>query len=367
MNVTSEVLARASLMRASEPGDPHIGEAVLRHGPIDVLNGIKVGRSSLPKAEGYRSRLSVAEVERDIERAAARGVRFVCPDQPEWLPRLADLGAQAPIGLWLRGPLELAQACDRSVAVVGSRAATAYGQHVASEIAAGVAERRWAVVSGGAYGIDAAAHRGALAVQGATVAVLACGVDVDYPRGHNTLFDRISEEGLIVSELPPGEHPTRARFLQRNRVIAALTRGTVVVEAGFRSGALNTLAHAEKLMRPVLGVPGPVTSAMSAGVHEKVREGRALLVTDSAEVLEALSPMGEELTNLGRGEQSMFDMLDDIDQQVFEALSVRLPREAAVVARRVGITEVEIGARLSGLEMLGRARRMETGWVAVPE
>jgi DNA processing protein len=367
VNVTPEVLARASLMRASEPGDPHIGEAVLLHGPVDVLDAIKVGRSPLPKAERYRSRLSGREVERDIERAVAQGIRFSWPGQAEWLPRLADLGSHAPIGLWLRGPLDLAQVCDRSVAVVGSRSATAYGQHVASEIAAGVAERRWAVVSGGAYGIDVAAHRGALAVHGATVAVLACGVDVDYPRGHNTLFNRISQEGLIVSELPPGEHPTRARFLQRNRVIAALTRGTLVVEAGFRSGALNTLAHAEQLMRPVLGVPGPVTSPMSAGVHEKVREGRALLVTDSDEVLEALSPMGEGLTHVGWGEQRMFDMLDDIDQQVFEALSVRLPREAAVVARRAGIPAVEVAARLSGLELLGRVRRTETGWLAVPE
>ena len=155
---------------------------------------------------------------------------------------------------------------DRSVAIVGSRASTAYGEHVAGELGHQLAERGWTVVSGGAFGIDAAAHRGALAAEAPTVAVLACGVDRPYPAAHGALLHRIAETGLLVSEWPPGAAPHRHRFLVRNRLIAALTRGTVVVEAAARSGAQATARRARKLGRQVLVVPGPVTSAMSVGL-----------------------------------------------------------------------------------------------------
>jgi DNA processing protein len=160
-------------------------------------------------------------------------------------------------------------------------------------MASGLADRGWAVVSGGAYGIDAGAHRGALAAGGTTVCVLACGVDVAYPRAHAGLIDRIADEGLLVSELPPGAPPTKARFLDRNRLIAALTPGTVLVEAAFRSGALNTASWASRMRRRLLAVPGPVTSPLSGGPHRQIREGAATLVTGAADVVAELGTLGE--------------------------------------------------------------------------
>ncbi|KIF67740.1 hypothetical protein HY68_02335, partial [Streptomyces sp. AcH 505] len=189
----------------------------------------------------------------------ALGGRFVCPGDQEWPSQLDDLGAAAPIGLWVRGGPDLRLWALRSVAVVGARACTPYGAHMAAGLGAGLAERGWVVVSGGAFGVDAAAHRGALAAGGATVAVLACGVDVVYPRGHAELIARIAEQGLVIGELPPGDHPTRSRFILRNRVIAALTRGTVVVEAQYRSGSLVTARSAQRLGRHTIGVPTPLS------------------------------------------------------------------------------------------------------------
>ena len=162
-----------------------------------------------------------------------------------------------PVGLWVRGPARLDELADRSVAIVGSRASTAYGEHVAGELGHQLGERGWTVVSGGAFGIDAAAHRGALAAEAPTMAVLACGVDRPYPAAHGALFDRIAETGLLVSEWPPGCAPLRHRFLVRNRLIAALTRGTVVVEAAARSGAQATARRARMLGRAAPGRPGP--------------------------------------------------------------------------------------------------------------
>ena len=179
--------------------------------------------------------------------------------------------------------------------MVGSRAATAYGSYVAAEFAASVAARGWAVISGGAFGVDASAHRGALGADGVTVAVLACGVDVPYPVGHTELFEAVAAQGVIVSEWPPGRTVNRLRFLVRNRVIAALATGTLVVEAGERSGAVNTARHARDLGRRLMAVPGPVTSDQSAGCHRIIREWQGTLVTTAAEVIEHLSPVGAVL------------------------------------------------------------------------
>jgi DNA processing protein len=181
--------------------------------------------------------------------------------------------------------VDLAACCGHAVAIVGSRAATAYGNHVASGIAVGLADGGWTVVSGAAYGIDAAAHSGALAADGITVAVLACGVDRPYPRAHAGLLQQIATYGLIVSEAPPGRQPSRDAFLARNRIIAALAGGVVVIEAGRRSGTMSTVAHADALGRPVMAVPGPVTSAVSAGCHQLIREQAALCVTSASDVL----------------------------------------------------------------------------------
>jgi len=173
--------------------------------------------------------------------------------------------------------------------------ATGYGEHVATEMAAALAERGWTVISGGAYGIDSAAHCGALGAEGITVAVLASGLGYGYPKGHLELFSAIAGQGILVSEWPPDRAPTRAGFLVRNRVIAALSCGTVVVEAALRSGALSTARHARDLCRPLMAVPGPVTSGQSEGCHEIIREWGAVLVTGARDVIENVSPAGDAL------------------------------------------------------------------------
>ena len=226
---------------------------------------------------------------------ADSGYRLICPADPEWPTQLDDLGDARPVVLWARGSEDLRFAAIRSVAIVGARAATAYGSHVAAEIAAGLAARGWTVVSGGAYGIDAAAHRGALAEGGPTVAVLASGLRFGYPKGHADLFAKVRGSGVMVSENPPDEAPSRPGFLVRNRVIAALSRGTVVVEAAIRSGALNTARHARELNRLVMAVPGPVTSTQSAGCHELIRDWAATCVTGVEDVIELVAPLGAGL------------------------------------------------------------------------
>jgi DNA processing protein len=295
-----------------------------------------------------------------------------------------------PYALWLRGNADLRFACTRSVSVVGSRAATSYGAHVAGEIAADLGERGWAVVSGGAYGIDAAAHRGALAAEGVTIAVLACGVDYPYPAGHADLFAAICAQGLVVSEWPPGSRPARTRFLTRNRVIAALACGTVIVEAGERSGALNTARHAADLGKPLMAVPGPVTSAQSAGCHRIIREWSATCVTRAADIIEMLSPLsvpdplapggGRQPSDApdtwprGRGAPCHPGVLgqdddapcrDDLDAdcaRVLDALPSRGGAGTSTVAVEAGVDLDTVLRCLGQLASLGFIERCDRGW-----
>jgi DNA processing protein len=304
---SERTLARAGLTYLAEPGDPALGallgicepEEILAAIKADMLPGTGPGcgdspasRAALERALGrWRIRLPKLPSDAEIVGACRGDIRLVCPEHPDWPGGLDQLGPGRPYALWLRGPADLRSSSQRSVSVVGSRAATGYGAHVAGEIAADLAERGWVIVSGGAYGIDAAAHRGALATQGITIAVLACGVDFPYPAGHAELFADIAAHGLVISEWPPGRHPARMRFLVRNRVIAALSCGTVIVEAGERSGALNTARHAAELGQPLMAVPGPVTSAQSDGCHRIIREWGASCVTRAADIIDLLSPL----------------------------------------------------------------------------
>jgi DNA processing protein len=216
------------------------------------------------------------------------------------------------------------------------------------------------VVSGGAYGVDGAAHRGALGAGGATVAVLACGVDRPYPRGHTELIARIAEQGLVVGELPPGEHPTPSRFVLRNRVIAALTRGTVVVEAAHRSGSLVTARAAQRLGRHTMGVPGPATSALSAGVHELLR-AEAQLVTDASEVIELVGDMGQ-LAPERRGPVLPRDLLAPATRRVLAALPARKAAAPTEIALGAQTTEDDAVARLYELRALGFVERTGDDW-----
>lgn len=286
-------LACAALSRTVTLDDPDFRGLYPRLTPEEVWDRLVTGRG-LPDAlrETTRRAVAAADPQRDLDAIAELGGTLVCPGDADWPVALDDLGERRPVALWVRGSSTLTAATERAVAIVGSRAATPYGTHVAAELAVDLGDRGWPTLSGGAYGIDAAAHRGSLASHAElTVAVLACGIDVAYPSGNRRLFADIAEAGVLISEWAPGASPTRVRFLWRNRLIAALGRGTVVAEMGGRSGARRTCTEAAGLGRPVMAVPGPVTSSVSAGCHALLRSGQAQLVTCADDVLALVDPI----------------------------------------------------------------------------
>jgi DNA processing protein len=363
--VDPELLARVFLSRVVEPGDETAGRWLRERGAVQVAAHLGEGGGPLPGVSdtrwaGLLARARRADPAHDLAVARDAGVRFVRPGDIEWPAQLDDLADARPVGLWVRGTPSLRMWALRSVAVVGARACTEYGSHMATTLAAQLAERGWVVVSGGAYGVDGAAHRGALAAGGATVAVLACGVDRPYPRGHTALLTRIARQGLVIGELPPGDHPTPSRFIQRNRVIAALTRGTVVVEAAHRSGALVTARAATRLGRHTMGVPGPATSALSAGVHELLR-GDAILVSDVAEITELVGDMGE-LAPDRHGPVLPRDLLETGAAQVLAALPGRSAATADDIAREARTTPDDAVGKLYELRALGFVERHGDGW-----
>jgi DNA processing protein len=378
-------LARAGLTYLAEPGDPALGALLEVCEPDEVLAAIKAhrlpgvcrdadagDRAALTRALGrWRLRLPALPDDEHLAGVSRDGIRLICPGDPEWPTRLDELGQAQPYALWLRGHADLRFGCLRSVSMVGSRAATGYGAHVAGEIAADLAERGWTVASGGAYGIDAAVHRGVLVASGSTIAVLACGVDHPYPAGHADLFATIAASGLLVSEWPPGSRPTRLRFLVRNRVIAALTCGTVVVEAGERSGALNTARHAADLGRPLMAVPGPVTSAQSAGCHRIIRDWGGTCVTSAADVLDMVTPVGDPPSEAGTtpgssaGRPGIPLCRDDLDldsARVLDAFPVRAGIGPSTIATQAGV-ELDTVIRCLGLLAgCGFIERCDRGW-----
>lgn len=369
-------LARVALSRVVEPGHAGVGAAVAALGAGEVWARLRAGRPvpgvSSALAEGAAARAEGYDPQRDLAALDACGGRLLLPGEPQWpADRLVwaatDLHQAPPLALYVRGPAGLAEAVERSVAVVGARAATAYGLHVAGELALGLAGRGWTVVSGGAYGIDAAAHAGALGAGAApTVAVLGCGVDVAYPAGNGRLLARIAASGLLVSELPPGVRPTRVRFLVRNRLIAALSRGTVVVEAALRSGSLATAGRARDLDRHVMAVPGPVTSAMSAGAHAELRRPGTVCVTSAAEVLDTVADVGAEPAEAGRGPEHPRDRLDAAVRAVLEAVPLRPPAGEAAIARAAGTSALAVQQVLPALLVAGLVERAEGGWRLTP-
>ena len=365
-----ERIARVALAHLTEPGNLRLARSVAEHGAVAVHEQLREDRDVTGLASDVAERLRVLDPARELEQADRLGIRFLVPGDAEWPAGVDDLATSppvqgrggAPLGLWARGPARLDEVAVRAVAVVGSRSATAYGAAVAGDLSARMAHEGWTVVSGGAFGIDQAAHRGALAADGTTVAVLACGVDRAYPVAHTRLLDFIAEHGLLVSELPPGRAVRRERFLTRNRLIAALSRGTVVVEAAVRSGAWNTANWASALGRPLLGVPGPVTSAPSAGVHQLIRTRDALLVTRGEEVIEALAPMGQALLTDLRGADNPRDALDELERQVLDALPVRRSADLTAVARNAGLDRNRVLGALGRLAAAGFAEQHEGGW-----
>ena len=313
----------------------------------------------------------------DLEVLERRGGRLITPDDNEW-PLLAFVGFGGtvkdkpngkrkpenypPMVLWTVGPENLAEVSMRAAALVGTRASTAYGEHVTADLAVGLVEQEVAVVSGGAFGIDGAAHRAVLSCDGVTVAVLAGGIDVPYPAGHSALLHRIAGNGLLVTEYPPGVRPARHRFLTRNRLVAAFSGATVVVEAGLRSGAANTAAWARSLGRVVCAVPGPVTSAASAGCHELLRRDKDVeLVTRAAEIVEMVGRCGELADELQRP-GSPLDGLSDVQRRVYEALPRRGARTVDEIAVAAGVPSGQVLGPLAVLEIGGFVERRDGRW-----
>ena len=376
--------ARAWLTRATEPGTVDFWRYVDDVGPLDAVRRLRAGAAPARVQAVVGARAQQDESLADLRRAERCGARLVVPEDDEW-PALTlhaltlavadqptDHRAQPdrtvalvpPVGLWVRGPARLDELIDRSVAIVGSRASTAYGEHVAGELGHQLGERGWTVVSGGAYGIDAAAHRGALAADAPTVAVLACGVDRVYPAGNGALLARIAETGMLISEWPPNCAPLAHRFLVRNRLIAALTRGTVVVEAAARSGAQATARRAQGLGRRVMVVPGPVTSAMSVGCHELLRdkEAEVVLVASAAHVIEEVGSIGADLAAAPERAATPRDGLSDAAVRVLDACPVRIGVSPERLAATSGVDVLDVLRVLPALELADLVEWTGTGW-----
>ena len=417
--------ARAYLLRVAEPPAPALLRLIAAVGPVEAATRVRAGAVAQSVARETAARRAVERVDDDLAAAHACGARLLTPEDPAWPhwaftalenaahgPPAADpadgvadgdrpsggpgsggvagrglngdgvdeaagwgrrgrIGAglrpargdlAPPIALWVRGPGALDELCNQAAAIVGARAATGYGLHMAGELGAGLATAGFTVVSGAAIGVDGAAHRGALAAAGPNVAVLACGIDRSYPAAHEALLERIAATGLILSEYPPGSVPARHRFLVRNRLIAGLAAGTVVVEAGFRSGAQRTAADARSLGRPVMAVPGPVTSGRSAGCHRMIREG-AVLVTRVEEVLEEVGRLGLHLADPPAVPGARpTDGLSALAVLVHDALPARAAQDVAWLANEAGVPPNAVRAALDELVRRELVEPMGTRW-----
>ncbi|PFG19315.1 DNA-processing protein DprA [Serinibacter salmoneus] len=372
--------------RMAEPGDLAAATLVADRGHVAALRWVLGGAGGNleppcepwdPRVwhrarERWAPRLEVVRPERELAVVERLGGTVLTRQDPRWPRALADLGLGEPHCLWVRGDPDLPRRCrSGGVAIVGARASTAYGAHVASEFAAGVVAAGGVVVSGGAYGIDAVAHQAALARGGDTLAVMAGGLDRLYPAGNAELLDRVTREGAVVAELGPGSSPTRARFLTRNRLIAALAAACVVVEAGWRSGTLSTAGHAARLLRPVGAVPGPVTSAASAGCHRLLRDQAAICVTDVPEVMslvesaDATRPEAREQVSVSTVEPGA-PQGDQVgpppglaarELAVWEALPARGSATPDALIRASGLAPREVNAALGRLELGGHLER----------
>ncbi|MGZ8179966.1 DNA-processing protein DprA [Williamsia sp. SKLECPSW1] len=358
---TRRLRAWAYLSRVAEPPSAALGRLVDDIGVEEAARAVRA--RSVPPAHSGVLRSTAARCETDsaaddlrtLDRLAGR---LLTPDDDEWpgwalhALQTADTASRGgpPLALWVRGPARLADIADAAVAVVGSRAATSYGTRMASVVAGGLVERDRAVVSGGAYGIDGAAHRRALADGGVTVAVTACGLDIDYPVDHGALFAEIARTGAVVTEYAPGTTAARHRFLARNRLVVALTGAVVVVEAGRRSGANNTAAWARVVGRPIGAVPGPATSAMSVGCHALIADGYAQLVDGPAAVERLVAPDGGGATANPR---TVVDGLDPTVARVREAVPASGGSTVAEIAFSAGVDVATTRAALATLDMLG--------------
>lgn len=353
--------ARAAWSAIAEPGDSTAGELIAHCGAAVALEVALSGTAretfdispAALAAARRRWMPRASTIGNQLESAQRAGARLVVPGDPAWPTSLDDLGPHAPFCLWVRGDVGAVTAAG--VALVGARAASAYGHYVVSELATELASSGVSIVSGGAYGIDGAAHEAALRVHGTTVALMAGGVDRTYPAGHIDLLEQVARAGAIVAESPCGASPTKWRFLSRNRLIAALSDATVVVEAGWRSGSINTAHHAATLGRPLGAVPGPVTSPTSAGCHRLLRDADAVCITSADDVREL---MGATVNH----PQTLDYAASPESVRVLDALSTRTPRSIDDIARRSGLSPGDVSSTLGLLELSERVVRDAAGW-----
>ena len=402
-----EYFARAAWTSLAEPGD-RLANVVVRELGADgafaalidkwdvarfaeALGGVATADDLEQATARWMPRLDSSAIVRALKQGVRFGARLLVPGDELWPATLNDLGDNAPLALWTRGTDEALASFGRSIALVGARAATGYGEHVTMEASAGLVDRGYTIVSGAAYGIDGMAHRAALASNGLTVAFLAGGVDRFYPSGHDALLTRIVETGAVIAELPCGASPTKWRFLQRNRLIAAVSQATIVLEAGWRSGSLNTAGHASQLGRPLGAVPGPITSAASAGCHRLIRDYGAVLVTSPDEMAE-LAPFDAPQLDGARADEEVITVTEpasadplpaapspeepdpdaaeptrpvrtDDRTRLLDSVSDRSPRAAKDIAKRAGFSVVAAQALLGVLELEGVVEERERGWV----
>jgi DNA processing protein len=371
-NPTADATLRAwaYLSRVVEPPCAALAALVDRVGPVDAAERVRGARVDDILARQTEARRGIDRAAEDLDLLVRRGGRLITPDDDEW-PTLAFMAfgsvaaadrpqGRPPMVLWAVGPARLDETAQRAAAIVGTRAATGYGEQVAADLATGLVERRVAVVSGSAYGIDGAAQRAALAAEGVTVAVMAGGFDIPYPAGHSGLLHRIARHGLLITEYPPGVRPARHRFLTRNRLVAALAGAAVVVEAGLRSGAANTAAWARALGRVVGAVPGPVTSSASTGCHALLRAG-AEVVTRAEDIVELVGRIGELAPEEPRPATAL-DGLSDVERQVYEALPGRGVATIDEIAVAAALEPARILAPLAMLEVVGLVERHDGRW-----
>ncbi|BCW63504.1 DNA processing protein DprA [Arthrobacter sp. StoSoilB22] len=384
-----ERIARAALARLMEPQDS-VGLALVQAvGAIDAL-GVATGElragpnlereisgllmegggpsswAGLPASlRRWAPRIADLAPDRDLETMNRLGGRLIVPGDELWPEQLEGLGLQEPLCLWWRGGEQPLPSVGQAIALVGSRDSTSYGASVTGDFAYGLAQRGFTVVSGGAYGIDAHAHRGALrggVASVPTIAVMAGGVDRFYPSGNEDLLRAVSTQGAVLSEVPPGSAPTRYRFLQRNRIIAALASVTVVVEARWRSGALNTAHHAETIGRVVAAVPGSIHSANSAGCHRLLRDGGAVCVTDVGEIAELAGAIGESTSEGRASDTSVHDGLSLEDLILLDALPLRSTSSVEKLTVVAGLSTDAVRAGLGRLGLMGLACSERGAW-----
>ncbi|MDP4676055.1 MAG: DNA-processing protein DprA [Candidatus Nanopelagicales bacterium] len=360
--------ARALLLMLTEGGDADVWQRINHEGDIAIIDEVLTGRTKNRFFEKLRKRLPLPTrhldelIAEQVVTAESTGARLIIPGDAQWPTQLNDLAERAPLGLWVVGTADLRLLALRSVAIVGARAATTYGLMLSRNTAATLADHGWLVVSGGAFGIDAAAHQGALDAGGSTACVLAGGIDVTYPRAHEGLFRAIAGQGLLISEAALGASAQRQRFLTRNRIISALTRSTVVVEAALRSGSRTTAREAEELFRLVMAYPGPVTSSASAGCHELIKSRLAVLVSDAADVLSLLGETEVAPEQIQLSIPAETDAETDVETVVFDQMRERKTATAEGLARDTGFPVDDVVAALGLLELAGLITRNQNRW-----